>query len=315
VTHVLRSNFTEKLGIAEVQRISAKARTIFRPTNSDDVGIDGFLELVEDGMATGIIAGVQIKSGSSFVDESGIRFTFKSDREHFGYWARCSFPVIGIVFSPDHEKSVWFDLTGLSTDNRIANGSYSINLEYSDESAFTPLNLNSKIAQVIRKYSHQRRTLWQIRELIQPNREKATLDVPSIEVSSEREEAWRELIQVFLGFSSTDDEVADAGYRLSWYFPAVSEQLQQLLKENLTQIDSFLIVRTLRVIHELMENNDESVADLIIDLLSYIPEIAKRIEMLVREYKVSSAYIEAAIQTIETLEEVYRDDLRELFSE
>jgi len=313
MTHVLRSSHTEKLGVAEVQRILAKARTIFRATSTDDVGIDGFLELVEDGAATGIIAGVQIKSGQSFVDEAGIRFTFKADREHFGYWARCSFPVIGIVFSPDHEKSVWFDLTSLSTDSRITNGPYSINLEYSSETAFTPSNFTLKIKQIIYKYSHQRRSLFQIRQLMQPQQKEAALHVPSIEVSSKREEAWYELIQVFLGFSSTDEEAADAGYRLSWYFPSVSDELQQILKEHLSQIDDFLLVRTLRVIHDLIENNAEPAAELMVDLLSYMPEISVRIEKLLKEHKLSSAYTEGAIQTIEVIEQKTRNDLRNLF--
>ncbi|WP_270828343.1 DUF4365 domain-containing protein [Aeromonas sp. Y318-1] len=42
---------------------------IFRETSSSDVGIDGQIELVnDDGSATGMLIGVQIKSGDSFVN-------------------------------------------------------------------------------------------------------------------------------------------------------------------------------------------------------------------------------------------------------
>jgi hypothetical protein len=310
LTHVLHSFHTEKLGVAEVQRICAKARTIFRPIHIDDVGIDGFIELVEDGAATGIIAGIQIKSGESFVDKIGTRFTFKADQEHFGYWARCSFPVIGIVFSPDQEKAVWLDLTSLSTDDRIVKGPYSITVEYSAETAFTPSNVASRIKVIICRYAHQRRTLGQIRELIKPQRQKANLDVPSIEVSSEREQAWYELIEVLLGFSSKDEEVADAGYRLSWYFPAVSINLQQALKERLSQVDDFSLVRILRTLHTLIENNAEPAAELIVDLLSYIPDITRRIETSLKAHRIPSTYVEGAIQTLELIEQKYRDDPR-----
>lgn len=313
MTQVLHSSHTEKLGVAEVQRISAKARIIFRPTTVDDVGIDGFLELVEDGAATGIIAGVQIKSGESFVDETGTRFTFKSDQDHFGYWARCSFPVIGVVFDPDHDRAVWFDLTGFSTDDRIVNGPYSITLEYTDETAFTPSKLNSQIEPIIRKYTYQRRTLWQIKELLQPKRERASLEAPSIEVSSEREEAWYDLISIFLEPSSTDEEVADAGFRLSWYFPAVSERLQQSLKDRLSQLDDFSLVRALRVVHDSIESSSEPAAELIVDLLRYVPELTIRIEGLLKEHRIPSAQSEGAIQTLEVIEQENREDLRKLF--
>ena len=293
----------------------ASARTVFRPISSDVVGIDGILELVEECFATGVIGGVQIKSGESFVDDTGTRFTFKSDRDHFGYWARCSIPVIGVVFSPDHGKSVWFDLTGLSTDARIANGPYSITVQYSDRTAFTPASLTSQIYPVIRQYAHQRRSLRQVQTLIQAKSQKASLSVPTIEVSNEKEEAWHELIETVFGIRSTDEEVADAGYRLSWHFPAVSEKLQQTLKDSFSQIDDFLLVRVLRVIHDLIEDNAAPAAELIADLLRYVPEISARIEELLKEHKIASAHAEGAIQIIELLDQQNRDDLRSLVQE
>lgn len=313
MTHILYSSHTEKLGVAEVIRICAKARTIFRPTSTDDVGIDGFIELVDDGAVTGVIAGVQIKSGDSFIDNTGNKFTFKADQEHFGYWARCSFPVIGIVFSPDYEKAVWLDLTSVSTDERIVNGPYSLTIEYLDKTAFTPSNITSEIKPVIFKYTYQRRTLWQVRELLQSKRQRAKLYVPSVEVSGDKEKAWYELVEVFLGFSSTDEDIADAGYRLSWYFPAVSEKLQQTLKDKISQIDDFSLARICCVLDELKENSGEPAAELIIDLLRYIPNVTKRIEDLLASHKIPFLYAGDAIQIIEVLQEQYREDLWKLY--
>ncbi|MEH1948618.1 MAG: DUF4365 domain-containing protein [Nostoc sp.] len=313
MTRVPHSSHTEKLGVAEVIRICAKARTIFRQTSTDDVGIDGFIELVENGAATGVIAGVQIKSGGSFLDDTGTRFTFKADQEHFGYWARCSFPVIGIVFSPDYEKAIWLDITSLSSDERIVNGPYSLTIEYSDKTAFTPYNILSEIQSAIYKYAYQRRNLWQIRALLEPKRQRTSLYAPTIEVSSQTEQIWYELIEVFLGFSSTDADIADVGFRLSWYFPTVSEKLQQVLKDKIAQIDDFSLIRIFCVIYELNNNSGESTAELIIDLLTYIPDLTQRIEALLASHKIPLAYAGEAIQTIEILEEQYREDLWQLY--
>lgn len=117
------------------------------------------------------------------------------------------------------------------------NSPYSLTIEYLDQTAFTPSNITSEIQPVIFKYTYQRRTLWQVRELLQSKRQRAKLYVPSVEVSGDKEKAWYELVEIFLGFSSTDADIADAGYRLSWYYPEVSEKLRQALKDKISQID------------------------------------------------------------------------------
>lgn len=311
MTRIFDSSHKEKLGVAEVIRICARARTIFRPTSIDDVGIDGFIEFVEDGEATGVMAGVQIKSGGSFINKSGNKFTFKADQDHFAYWARCSFPVIGIVFSPDYEKAIWLDLTAYSTDTRIVNGPYSLIVNYSDKTAFTPDNITSQIQPTIFKYISQRRTLSQLRELVQPKSKKAKLYVPNIEIGGNKEQTWYELIEAFLSLSSTDADIADAGYRLSWYFPRVSEKLQQAVKDKIAQIDDFSLTRIFLVLYQLNQNNAESQAELIIDLLRYIPDITNRIESLIVTPPI---YVGEAIQSIEMIQDQYREDLWKLFS-
>lgn len=314
MTHILGTAHTEKLGVAKVQSICARARTIFRTVTTDDVGIDGFIEVVEDANATGVIAGVQIKSGDSFVDTEGLRFRFVSDQAHFGYWARCSFPVIGIVFSPKHNKAVWIDLTGLATDKRIVEGSYTITVEYTDETAFNPSNLISRLMPVIFKYTYQRRTLWQIQQLINPRQLQRELTVPGLEVSGKDDKAWYELTETLLSTNSGDEDIADAGYRLSWYSPAVSKELRRSLDERLAQITDFQLARIIGSIHWLLELNAESTAELIVDLLRDVPEVTSRIERLIRENKIPAVHREAAIQSIEFIMEEANPKLRDALS-
>ena len=55
-------------GIAAVQSRAANLGQIWRENPTGDVGIDGHLELVrDDGTATAIIVGVQVKSGASYL--------------------------------------------------------------------------------------------------------------------------------------------------------------------------------------------------------------------------------------------------------
>jgi hypothetical protein len=55
-----KSNHTERLGVAELSKICARASQILREVNLRDVGIDAFIEIDLDGSATGVLIGVQI---------------------------------------------------------------------------------------------------------------------------------------------------------------------------------------------------------------------------------------------------------------
>lgn len=310
MTHILKSSHTEKLGVAHVAMVCAKARMIFRSILVDDVGIDGFIELTEDGTATGIIAGVQIKSGESFTDDKGQQYKLIADQAHFGYWARCSFPVIGVIYSPKHEKAVWLNLTELSSDERIVSGPYTVTIYLTDETEFTPANLNSQIVPIVEKHTYQRRTLWQIHNLIESNHQKATLSIPSIEISDDKGEAWKELMEIFFSEKSTIEDIADTGYRLSWYFPTVSDELRNSFIAEISKLNDYQLVRIIESIHILLENNGETVAELISDLLQYKPDVCEQIENLLKKRQIPTILREAAIQVIEVINDEFNEELR-----
>ena len=57
---------TERLGLIFIQQIAHDLRAIWRPTPNDDYGLDGELEFTRDGVVTGFIVKVQVKSGPTF---------------------------------------------------------------------------------------------------------------------------------------------------------------------------------------------------------------------------------------------------------
>lgn len=63
-----RTRATGKLGVTFVETVVSEAGCIFRETPQDtDVGIDGYIEFVENEIATGTLVAVQIKAGESFL--------------------------------------------------------------------------------------------------------------------------------------------------------------------------------------------------------------------------------------------------------
>lgn len=99
-----QSTLVGRTGVFYTGYICSLAGIIFREMPQPDVGIDGLIEVVnEEGVATGQLALIQIKSGDSFVNVETNNFTFRAEKKHFQYWNKAHLPVIGVVYSPSWE--------------------------------------------------------------------------------------------------------------------------------------------------------------------------------------------------------------------
>src|SRR5690242_14875058 len=99
------SNTTSRVGVALIDRLSAKAGQVWRETPHTDIGLDGQIEFLDAGRGTGALLGVQVRTGASYVSRSGETFFVNADRAHFEYWASCSIPVIAVVVDPTTETA------------------------------------------------------------------------------------------------------------------------------------------------------------------------------------------------------------------
>jgi len=100
---------TGRLGVASVQLKFEKMRWIFREQPIEDYGIDAHVEIVENGIATGELIALQIKSGSSWFKEKNNKnsIIFRDSFAHFNYWLRYSIPVIIVLYNPENEVAYW----------------------------------------------------------------------------------------------------------------------------------------------------------------------------------------------------------------
>lgn len=103
-------NALGKFGISYVQMVVSGAKSIFQEIDTGhDLGIDGIIELIEDGYPTHRRVAVQIKTGlwyyNSKKDECKIPVT-----KHAEYWRNYEIPVFGIVYVPQKEHGYWVDI-------------------------------------------------------------------------------------------------------------------------------------------------------------------------------------------------------------
>lgn len=125
----------ELQGVIEVLKIVNDSGSIFNKIDgSNDIGIDGFIEFIQNKAPTGLCVGIQVKSGDSNITGNNETVSFKADRNHFEYWFNHILPIIAIVYIPKESKAYWFDLTKYLANNEdiIESGPYTIQVSKSN---------------------------------------------------------------------------------------------------------------------------------------------------------------------------------------
>lgn len=73
-----------------------------------DFGIDMHVEIVNEGVPTGQIFAIQIKSGISyFKEETSTGYIYRGKNKHLEYWLSQSLPVIILIYEPNFNSVFW----------------------------------------------------------------------------------------------------------------------------------------------------------------------------------------------------------------
>jgi hypothetical protein len=93
-----------KVGLAFLQEFG----WIEREQPISDYGIDMHIEIVENGIPTGQLIAVQIKSGESYFNKirEG-KIIYRGKKRHLDYWQFHSIPVLIVLYHPKDDKIYW----------------------------------------------------------------------------------------------------------------------------------------------------------------------------------------------------------------
>jgi len=82
-------------------------RWLFREIQKGDLGIDGFVEILDDErQGHGRLFALQLKTGPSYFTEPNDEgFLFRGKRKHLRYWLGLSVPVLALVVLCDPETN------------------------------------------------------------------------------------------------------------------------------------------------------------------------------------------------------------------
>lgn len=293
---VPQSTITGRIGVFYTGYISSLAGLLFREMPPPDVGIDGLLELVDENeKATGLLAGLQIKSGDSFVNIKTKVFSLKAEPKSFEYWSRFNLPVIGVVYSPSLNKAVWFDLTTQS--RKRINELFKVSEKINEINEFSVGNIKNHIVRII-KSAHSFPISTQNIETIANNIE----NTDGIEITKEL--AWKRLTSAFLNINNVPEVVADAGYRISWYFSGVNKKQKDFFKRKIASITDKQLLSIITSINQALIDDRDDVANYICELLVYLPDNEIRMQNLISNGLVEPELIETFEQVVDVLRQL-----------
>lgn len=299
------SKFVERMGVHFAGYTFSEAHVVFRETSITDVGCDAQIELVDcNKVATGKMAALQIKSGDSYVNLKTNSFSLSEDREHFEYWAKHALPTFGIIYSPSLNTAVWFDLGEHSKRIINSNGPYVISVTLNENNKLNKWNISGPFADVIQSFFRRPVSLQEVEQIViqEENAEP---------VKMSKEEAWKYLTNVLLTSESEPCVLADAGYRLSWYFPTVSEEQKAFFIERISSATDKELTNVILAIHDALETDQDDAAELILDLLSYLPDPVEKLKGLARRRVVPVEALDSLIQSVECMSQVFDDGFRD----
>ncbi|MCO7189928.1 MULTISPECIES: DUF4365 domain-containing protein [unclassified Pseudoalteromonas] len=304
MTSVSPESHTGELGVSFMQLLCGASKVIFRPIQLFDVGIDGLIEPQVENVATGAFIGVQIKAGPSFRRSGDSKYVFRSDRAHFEYWSRCTLPVVGVVYDPETQKAVWTNLSDFASRALSTNGPWSVNLslECDELRAETLSNLisSAEFTRINRRFEDSMSAT-----MIQHEGNKQIKNV-----SVNKKLAWEELFETFLSLLHDEWTVADAGYRLSWYFPMEENDPRRVFAlARLAQVSDVQLFKIISAMERVQEDNADPVAEHLCYIIGYVQNVIERLEEAVVQGRLREGSEWVAIQAIELIGEDQREDL------
>jgi len=99
-------------GVIHAWQVTNDAGHIFREVQKEDVGVDAHIEICRNNdEPTGILAGLQIKSGESYVhSETPKTFTYYPEVDDLEYWQEYSLPLFLVIYRPSEQRAYWVDI-------------------------------------------------------------------------------------------------------------------------------------------------------------------------------------------------------------
>jgi hypothetical protein len=139
---------------------------IYRPVHQEsDFGIDGYVDIVDNGNVTGKSIAVQIKCGNSYVSkksEGGIKY--EGVNKHLNYYLNLQIPVVLVVINGDCSQGFWVEFDIEKTTN--SKTGWWIEIPENNKLDITSQNFFVGLAGAAKDFSQEIQNLWAMNETL-----------------------------------------------------------------------------------------------------------------------------------------------------
>ncbi|MDB4953225.1 MAG: hypothetical protein JWO36_794 [Myxococcales bacterium] len=287
---------TARIGIGVMEIICARAGQIWRELQVSDVGFDGVIEIVEKGHPTGVLIGVQVKTGASYINRTKNTVTLKADRDHFLYWFRSQIPALGVVVDPSDLAACWLNINVHLTPQRLQSGPYTIGTVRSHGSLFSPDALRGVIRHFVRGYETDAAKAWRTPSVAPPNpRPEPTRSRP---LTVAERLAWNRMCDDLLSWTEIP-ALTRVAHSLGWWIVGAPPELLDTLNAHLKRVSDEHLVRLMSATARPFRANHPEASEVITNVLIRIPRAAARIRRLVVTNALPEQDRECTVQILE----------------
>jgi hypothetical protein len=90
----------------------------YHPFGNKRAGIDGEVEIVENGQYTGRLLAVQVRSGGSYLSRRTLEgIIYNGEQDELDYWSRYALPVVLVLYDPANDLAYWSSITKDTVEN------------------------------------------------------------------------------------------------------------------------------------------------------------------------------------------------------
>lgn len=104
---VASTSMTDRLGVTAVQKAFLEFGWAFREQQVQDFGVDAQVEIIKEGLPTGNLIGLQIKTGQSYFRSKGEDYIYYGQKRHLDYWVGHTLPVFLILCNLETNEILW----------------------------------------------------------------------------------------------------------------------------------------------------------------------------------------------------------------
>lgn len=201
--------------------VNEEMNCIYHKINQEnDFGIDGYIELVENGYVSGKLIGVQIKHGNSFFRSKTLGgYKYIGENKHLNYYLNNQSPIFIVILDQEFTRMNWVQFKIEKTMPLQENGWW-IEVPKENELKINFENAIFKMAGPIIDFEKQIQMNWTIANLLQDS-DHITIAITKEEIENESFNFINNFID---SLSRNKEMLLDSRSSLDIFFPEYAEE-------------------------------------------------------------------------------------------